>query len=96
VSNFGAYSGNHNQCISPINGCNHSKTIAQGDSTKLMIDELNLNSANGTQSQSGLELKSNMNDTEDADIIIPTTKEMIKSNLNKNKFSKRDKDDSKY
>jgi len=60
-----------------------------------MIDELNLNSANGTH-QSGLELKSNMNDTEDADIIIPTTKEMIKSNLNKNKFSKRDKDDSKY
>jgi hypothetical protein len=86
ASNFGAYSGNNNHCISPINGCNHSKNIAQGDSTKLMIDELNLNSVNGTQSQF------NEYDTEDND--IPTTKEII-SNLNKNKFSKREQEDSK-
>lgn len=51
-----------------------------------MIDELNLHSVNGTQSQF------NEYDTEDND--IPTTKEII-SNLNKNKFSKRDQEDSK-
>lgn len=57
-----------------------------------MIDELNLNSVNGTQSQSKL----NMSNAEDIDIDIPTTKEVIKSNLNKNKFSKKDQDDSRY
>jgi len=37
-----------------------------------------------------------MYDAEDTDIPIPTTKEVIKSNLNKSKFSKKDKDESKY